>query len=265
ASINAVGSQLKVLEETALRPPRVFQTQQGLVAMDESGSTIPLEGTNIIRTQQEVIAATPQRRVRIIKPDHPSRAYESIGSLFGEGKESGEALWDHQINQIMSKRSKTYLGTIAADEIAGLDIPEDRRSSFIVNTSTRDEKGKHWIAIFIDPVKDRSVEIFDSLGEEPSSKSRFGKRLIRDLQEKIGEMQLPYMLRWKVNDIINQDSGTDTCGYFAIRFILDREDGVPWKEATGWKWINRDVTSKGERRINKFKKSIKKIMGFGWV
>ena len=83
-----------------------------------------------------------------------------------------------------------YLGTFSSDELPKVaqEIIEMKngkesyknRISFILNLDNSKGKGTHWVAVFIDPSFDRSLEYFDSFGKPPTE--NFMKNIKKLLQ-----------------------------------------------------------------------------------
>jgi hypothetical protein len=136
--------------------------------------------------------------------------------------------------------------------------------SFMINTDNSHQKGRHWIAIYIDPKNEKEIDIFDSFGDDPSVDRPFQDALLSGLKTLIDKLHLPYMLKMKMNLIPQQPDYdkdgnlSDTCGYHAMKFILDRIRGETFKEASGINDIN-DIVDLKESEINKFKKRIDKL------
>jgi hypothetical protein len=57
------------------------------------------------------------------------------------------------------------------------------------------------------------------------------------------------LLKFKENKFIEQSANSDNCGFFSMRFLINRYKGKPFKEA---KKISE--VSKGEKEIKRFKK-----------
>jgi predicted double-glycine peptidase len=64
-----------------------------------------------------------------------------------------------------------------------------------------------------------------------------------DIQEQVKKLlssfDLPYYLKWKDNKIINQRANSSNCGWFCIQFLLDRFEGKPFKDSTGYSNVNK--------------------------
>jgi hypothetical protein len=179
---------------------------------------------------------------------------KSLERRHGEGKTT-EGLYDDEINEKM-KHWTHFQGTIMRDEVD--DIFKEAiannwdRFGFIVNTDVRAGPGQHWTAIFVDLYKDRSIEFFDPFGDPPN------KSIEHDIKDYIDALDLPYMLKYKVNSNKMQHEKSDRCGLHAMLFLEDRFRGVPFGEATGYV-KKKALIDKSEHRAEKRKK------GFGYV
>lgn len=154
----------------------------------------------------------------------------------GSGKPKHvQALYDWQIDKIMKPyRKKGYLGVFSSDEIPRLKevIGDYDRISCIINTtpSTEDtsDVGGHWYALFCDFVNDRCIEVYDSLAEKRDQK------FLHDLKTVVDAKGLDYLLKYKESTVREQRMDTSTCGWFAMKFLMDRYAGKPFKECTGF-------------------------------
>ena len=168
----------------------------------------------------------------------------------GDGKNvKDDGLNTLQIDKIM-KGYPEFLGTIPSDGIDSL-IPllkPNTRICFIMNSDPHNESGSHWVAVLIDARKDgsHSIEFYNSLGIY--DRRRLTSEFLRDivpLLEKINPEEKP--LKLKENLIADQNNTSNNCGYFAIKFLLDRiKRNETFREATGY-------DSRGEKMIEKFK------------
>ena len=90
---------------------------------------------------------------------------DKIDAQLGSGRKS-DGLYDNQIEEIMKDyNNKGFKGVYAIDEIN--KIPVSDKMGFILNLDTSDQKGSHWVAIYIDAKDDNSVEYYDSFGNDP--------------------------------------------------------------------------------------------------
>lgn len=171
----------------------------------------------------------------------------------GNGDENG--LYGSQIMEIMDKlginKKKGFMGVFAANQIPNITAQVNsgmHRVSFIMNLDPSSKPGIHWVAVYIDTKHDRSLEYYDSFGRDPS------ESFMRDILGLINALEPGTYLKFKVNRIIEQRANSTNCGYFACKFLVDRYDGVPFKECTGYSQV-----IKNEKSIREFKTEIKKF------
>jgi hypothetical protein len=148
------------------------------------------------------------------------------------------ALWSDEIEDFFEddKKFPHFGGVISADQINLL--PKKLPIGFIMNLDTSDMDGSHWIAVYING---DSVEYFDPLADPPTESFK------RDIKKYLEDMKVPILMKFKVNKIKQQSDSTPHCGFFAIKFLTDRFDGIPYP------WTTRYVTNvkKGEEELKK--------------
>lgn len=152
-----------------------------------------------------------------------------------EGSGSDKPLDEEQIREIM-KSLKAFKGVYSIDEIYKLQSFKPP-FCFIMNLSPRNKRGTHWVAINITL---DSVEYYDSLADEPPIEFFKG---LKKLMQKI-DPDIYYKL--KINKIREQSNTSNTCGWFAVKFLIDRYKGKKFKDITGY-------TDLKENEINEFK------------
>jgi hypothetical protein len=115
-------------------------------------------------------------------------------------------------------------------------LDDSGKYGLVYNTvpSNKDTKyDGHWRAIFIDLDNDKSIDHYDSYGMEAEP----------DIQAQVATLlksfDLPYYLKWKDNKIVNQRANSSNCGWFSIQFLLDRFDGKPFIDATGYSNVKK--------------------------
>ncbi len=145
--------------------------------------------------------------------------------------------------------NKGFKGVYAIDEIN--KIPVSDKMGFILNLDTSDQKGSHWVAIYIDAKDDNSVEYYDSFGNDPP------ERLLKDLKTMIDKINPNTYLKFKINKIKQQSVSSSNCGFHAMQFLLDRFAGKPWTFCTGFNDIKNS-----EKKAEKFKKKLK---SYGYI
>jgi hypothetical protein len=144
-----------------------------------------------------------------------------------------------------------FVGVIARDEINKIlpHVEHGKKICWIMNTAPSTSQGDHWVSIFIDPVGSKSVEYFDSFGREIPPDIQKDVKLVVDI------MKPNTFLKLKSNHVILQNDSTNNCGYFSMRFLLDRLRGKSFVESTGYENAMKFNDSKqGEKEIERLKK-----------
>jgi Ulp1 family protease len=144
---------------------------------------------------------------------------------------------------------KGFKGVFSSDQLPELTkqvSPKDDIVAVILNTDPSHKKGKHWVSLFIDTKNDKSVEYYDSFGEDPP------KLIEKDLKKLIEKLDPSTYLKYKINRIVHQRTDSDTCGYHAMMFLVSRMEGKPFKECSGYSDVMR-----GEKRAKQFANKIK--------
>jgi len=140
-------------------------------------------------------------------------------------------------------KDKGFFGVIGSNEIN--TIPNQKRVGFVMNTDPNYKSGKHWVGVYIDarPHGDQVLEYYDSFGDPPSDS------FMKDIKNLIDKINPNVYLKFKINRIKHQSVSSENCGYFAMKFLMDRFNDKDWKDCSGYS----DVL-KSEKQINQFKK-----------
>ncbi|GAM28741.1 hypothetical protein SAMD00019534_119170 [Acytostelium subglobosum LB1] len=174
---------------------------------------------------------------------------EVKGMKKGSGRKHG-GLYDYEIDKLMQPYANDgFEGVIASDQLD--ELKPKQHMSFIMNLDKSSQPGSHWVACYIDAKGDKSIEYYDSFGDDPSTD------FMRRMKQLIEEIDPDVYLKFKVNRVIDQAVNTDTCGYHAMRFLLNRYRGVPFKEATGYSDVRRE-----EKKAREMKERYKR---FGYL
>ncbi len=164
----------------------------------------------------------------------------------GQGKSIDDVgLSNVQIDKMMKKYPE-YLGTISHDEIQSRILPKIQPQSkgcFIINTDPHNKAGEHWQSIYFDGTKDHEIDFYDSFGD-PADKTIL--KGVKDIALKLGTNGY---LKYKDNKIKKQNDKSSNCGFFCVKFCIDRLNGKPFSQASGF-----DDHVKGEKNIEEFKK-----------
>jgi len=160
-----------------------------------------------------------------------------------------EGLSNVQIMDIMKlmpiKVRNTFKGVFPIDymdKIADLCDKNDNYISFILNLDNHDKPGYHWVACYIDKIDNKSINYYDSYAEEPPN------RFLKDIDLIIDKIKPVYYLKLKINRIVEQATNTSTCGWFAIRFIVNMVNGKSFKDCTKFSDVRNN-----EKAIQLFK------------
>lgn len=163
----------------------------------------------------------------------------------GSGRMGKDSLSNLEIDEFAADAEiEDYLPAMPVDRLPELN---GQTAVFIMNTepSTGDRLNGHWIAIRVN--EDDSVEYFDPLGELPPKE--FWDWL--DEEDIYGQV--------KVSQTKLQSDNSSTCGFFALKFLIDRQNGKSFKEATGFDRIEKliDLSPEFEKTIRPFIKEFR--------
>ena len=164
----------------------------------------------------------------------------------GRKYETDDGMSNIQIDNIM-KKNKEYLGTIAHNQIESHIVPKVKPRSkgcFVYNTSPASGPGQHWRACYFDatPGGSNTIECYDSYADKTDN------TVLKGIKQIVQKLNAPVYLKMKENSIRKQGY-SGNCGWFCIKFLLDRLRGRPFAECSGY----NDMV-KGEKDIEKFKK-----------
>lgn len=198
-------------------------------------------------------------RMRQIRERGPEKQFYFDSE--GEGKKmSGKGISNFDIDNML-KPFPEYLGCISSDELISKILPQiqpQSRAFWVNNLSPSTSKGSHWVSFFIDarPEGSNSIEYFNSFGEPIPDEMR------QDIQQIADKLNAEKYLKLKENTLVQrQDDNSSNCGFFAVKFILDRMRGKSFAESTGFDSYIRDESADGENDIKKFKTQ----MGWGFI
>lgn len=172
--------------------------------------------------------------------------------IVGSGMNS-DGLWDDQLESAL-KSLPHFKGVISLDELH--KIPAAPKVSLIMNLDTSDKPGSHWVAVNIDAVGDKEINYFDPFGTPPP------EMFMKDLKDLVKRINPKTFLKLKINNVVNQDERSNSCGPIAAQFLIDRSRGKSFKEATGFKECpQKDNSKQGEAKADKFRAQ----NGFGYI
>ena len=177
----------------------------------------------------------------------------------GDGKqESFQPLYTSQIDAALHHLrtpNNFYVGTVALDQVKDLKpwVNKLDRMGFIVNLDTSDKPGSHWVAVdIVWPNDVAEICYFDSLAQPPP------KSLLQDLKKFIAarkDNQVYMKFKSHEPQDRRQALNTNTCGVYAIKFIIDRlEKGLDFKDASGYSTESKGLIRKSEKEMRKVAK-----------
>lgn len=158
----------------------------------------------------------------------------TVNKITGQGREEERGLSSVEIDKMMKnkKMNGVYLGTTARDKFDYIlkKVKPQSRGAFIYNVDNSDLSGSHWRAIFFDarPTGSKSIEMFDSYGDDPSRKD------LKELKKLSNVLNSDVLLKLKINKMKLQSDNSGNCGWLCMRFILDRMRGKSFSKATGF-------------------------------
>lgn len=169
----------------------------------------------------------------------------------GKYTNDNDGLYTNEISDILHKHiPEEYIPVIANDQIKTL-LPfvnkNTQKFGFVINTDNSGGMGKHWRSVFISR-PEASVEYYDSLVSEPD------KKFVNDVKKLIDKMDDNVYYKFKVNQVKDQSDDSNNCGYFAMKFLMDRFNNTKFKKASHYDKV--DLSNLGEKEIKKFKKYI---------
>ena len=165
--------------------------------------------------------------------------------FIGQGEDKG--LSNFQIDKVMKKYPR-YLGTIARDQIKTIIIPKVKPQSqgaFIMNTDPSHKEGQHWVALYFDarPSGSLSVEYYNSFADP------IPQDILKDIKLLVDKLKATTYLKFKENKVKQQNEKTSNCGFFAMRFIIDRFRNQSFSQATGYDDRIKNAVGKNEAEI----------------
>ena len=172
------------------------------------------------------------------------RGQQGVHGQQARGNHKDGGLYNDQIERVMDNyKQKGFKGVFAIDEID--KIPISNKMGVILNLDKSNEPGSHWVALYIDTEDDQAVEYYDSYGEDPP------ESLMKDIKGLVDKINPDIYLKFKINRIKQQAENSDSCGIHSMMFLIDRFNGKPFVDCTGWSEV-----TKSEKKAKKFKKEL---------
>lgn len=172
-------------------------------------------------------------------------------NMYGNGmyENDDDGTFNTELQEIFKDKMNKFLPVIPADrmdELLPLVNKDTKKFGWIQNTENSDSMGRHWVAYFID-IPNMEINYYDSLVENDGQPT---KESLRGIKKIIDKIHPEYYLLFKYNLVQDQSPSSKNCGYFALKFIMDRYRNVPFKEASGYD----KFYDEGEKMIKRFKK-----------
>ena len=138
------------------------------------------------------------------------------------------------------KPFKWYIGTIPFNELDNLlKHTSLQKFSFIMNTANINDNNNimhHWIAFYIDLKNECSIEIYDPLAKIQKDKIKYNK--IKNILKKyVEDNKTTCYVKLKDNKVPQQNKSS-LCGFLCIRFLLARNNNIPFKKITKYSKIS---------------------------
>jgi Ulp1 family protease len=148
-------------------------------------------------------------------------------------------------------RKHGYMGAIPRDYLKSVKPLSGEPWSLVLNTDPSTKPGQHWVGIFCDPAKGKTIEYYDSYADECP------KDIRKDLKALVDKMKLKEPLKFKTSSVVNQSVNSSNCGFFVCRFLQERYAGIPFWRATGFSLEDPEKKIKkvkeGEKGIEQWK------------
>lgn len=239
-------SDIRFLPELQTLPPEERLSLEEEARKARMSYFVPLkEGSKIMVKRKEGEEKTKD------EAEIPTGSFKKfIGN--GDYENDDDGIFNDELQEIFKDKMNKFLPVIPADrmnELLPLVNKDTKKFGWIQNTEPAGSMGRHWVAYYID-IPNMEVNFYDSLvennGEPPKSS-------LKGLKKIIDKIHPEYYLKFKYSQIRDQNPSSKNCGYFALKFIMDRYRNVPFKSATGYDKVY-DNYNNGETEIKRFKK-----------
>lgn len=107
------------------------------------------------------------------------------------------------------------------------DFEESMVHSFIYRIEDKDHIEGHWVSIFIN-IPEMYIGYYDSLGGDIPSD------LKNKIQEMFEDLELPFMMKLKTNNIQIEPNTSSLCGMYVMYELCQLYFGQSWKDATNY-------------------------------
>jgi hypothetical protein len=180
---------------------------------------------------------------------------------YGQGLKKNDkyGLTADEVNKIMNyyinntaKKIIDYKGVFSIDKLSEIgELNNDLPICLIINTAPSYIKFGHYVALYIDAIRDYSIEYYDSFGKPPDV------AILYNIKKIVDGISPELYLKMKINRVKEQSLRSDFCGYHCILFLLNRYNGKSFKESTGYSNV-----LKSEKKIKSFKQKLRNKFGF---
>ena len=141
-----------------------------------------------------------------------------------------QALDNTEIERIMNKY-KEFKGVYPLDMVyKSFSLIEPKtEGGLILNLDKSGEPGVHWTALYWNGGgKKPQIAYYDSFGRPPK------KETLDDIKNIVKKLNSDKHMKLKVNNVVNQDSSSVSCGYLCIKFLMDMMRNGNFKSATNY-------------------------------
>lgn len=180
-----------------------------------------------------------------------NQCLQRINRMF-EKMEGGldDTLFSKEIEKELDQRIPKYIPFHMRDEVGELQrVDFDGYNCFgtVLNTDYYDGEGIHWVAIFVNVIKEPyTLEYFDSGGEAIMKETLEYFKKLKELIIKRFEPKKDILIINVSNRIQQVDDYS--CGSYALYYVYARLQGVPWR-------FFRDYPI-GDHRMHTFRKHL---------
>ena len=256
---NTTGEEIKLKSKDALvsRVVDFYETELGdLGKIQEdlnSGDlfTLPSDGPPELEDERESVVMESDDEQEFFDPPSASKtAQDAVLKQIADGDYyTGNGLSTSEINKMMKPFGSVYLGALPLDFMSHINLKKlPKKFGFVMNLDKSNKPGSHWVSVYVDIKEDMSIEYYDSFARDPPAE------FMKQIKKLIDKLGVNVYLKLKINNVIEQNSKTSNCGWFAMNFLSSRFQGDSYKEATKY-----DKSKDGERKIETLKKK------FGYI
>jgi hypothetical protein len=173
----------------------------------------------------------------------------------GSGKEhenDDDGMYNDELEQIFYDKLHKFVPVISSDEMNFIEKMVDKdtkKMGWIQNTDPKNSMGRHWVAYFIN-VPEGEINYYDSLVENNGMPPPESMKGLKKIVDKINP---EFYLKLKNNLCRYQNPKSNNCGYFSLKFLLDRYNNIPFRECSGYDKV-QEKFGEGEKMIRKFKR-----------